>query len=258
MKIPMRIYLVGGCALLVTSVVSAYVLLNPTRTWQNPPMPYIVDARGVGSIADGDGGKTATINAITSEDAWNGADPDTEASDVVEAIAGDVENNWGLGDNVPMLNFEDPTDLCTGNCLAGTFTGFYERVGRGRSRKTVITDADIVTNTAFSWTSESEDPGGVGCSGEFYIEGVHVHEIGHGLGLGHTDVSGATMFPSIAACDNDPATTEADDEAGLCALYGCDGGSSSCALLPAGDSCDSNSECCSGKCRGKPENQSCR
>jgi serine protease len=51
-----------------------------------------------------------------------------------------------------------------------------------------------------------------------------VHEVGHGLGLGHTNVSGATMFPSVSGCNNTPATTESDDENAIVALYGGGGG----------------------------------
>jgi hypothetical protein len=32
-------------------------------------------------------------------------------------------------------------------------------------------------------------------------------------------VSGATMFPSVSACNNGPASTEADDENGINDLY---------------------------------------
>ena len=41
---------------------------------------------------------------------------------------------------------------------------------------------------------------------------------------GHTNVGGATMFPSVASCNNGPATTAADDQAGIVALYGGGGG----------------------------------
>lgn len=250
MKIPTRFYALGGCLLLASGVVSAFVLLNPARTWSSAPS-YIVDDRGNSTITDGDGGAARTVAAITSNQAWNGAGSGT----VVNAQKGNIDG-FTLGDGTPMLNFEDPTGACDGNCLAATFTGYYTQTGRGRNRSYTIFDADIVTNTAYDWTSEGENDG---CSNEFSIEGVHVHEIGHGLGLGHSNVSGATMFPSVSACNNSPATISQDDADGILALYGdSGGGGGSCDLGQAGDSCTANNQCCSGKCRGKGGNQSCR
>lgn len=198
-------------ASLVASSASAFVLLNPPRTWANTPN-YIVDNRGLTGVNDGSGGANRTRSAIVSSSAWNGAGCGTIINATVGSVAG-----FSLGDGVPMLNFRDPINACTGNCLAATFTGFFSG--------STITDADIVTNTSHAWTSQGEDPGGSGCSGEFYIEGVMVHEIGHALGLGHTNVSGATMFPSVSSCNNAPATTASDDEAGIRELY-CSGGES--------------------------------
>ncbi|MEE8522886.1 MAG: matrixin family metalloprotease [Thermoanaerobaculia bacterium] len=240
---------VAFVSLLAAGSVSAFVLLNPPRTWDSAPT-YVVDDRGMASITDNDGGVSATVNAIKSNQAWNGSGAGT----VINAQAGSVAN-WQLGDGVPMLNFDDPEHACNGNCLAATFTGFFEQRNDGSSR---IFDADIVTNDRFAWTSESE-PGG--CSSEFFIEGVQVHETGHGLGLGHTDVSGATMFPSVSSCNNGPATIEQDDEDGINALYGGGGpggGDPPCDLGQKGDSCSSDGECCSGKCRGPSGNQTCK
>ena len=189
--------------LLVSTAAYAYVLLSPTRTWSSTPT-YIVDNRGQSSITDGDGGATRTRNAITSSSAWNGAGAGT----VINATIGSV-SSWSLGDGTPMLNFRDPTGACSGSCLAACFTGYYSGG--------TIYDADIITNTSHSWTSVGESGG---CSGEFYIEGVMVHEIGHGLGIGHSNVGGATMYPSVSSCNNSPATTESDDDAAINALYG--------------------------------------
>lgn len=233
--------------LMLAGVVSAYVLLNPRRTWANPPT-YIIDDRGQASITDSDGGLSNTIAAITSNDAWNGAGAGT----VVNAVAGDI-SGFTLGDGIPMLNFEDPTGQCDGTCLAATFTGFYTTTGRGNRRTTTIDDADIVTNTAYDWTSTSEPDG---CNNEFYIEGVQVHEIGHALGLGHSNVSGATMFPSVSACNNGPAVIASDDIAAIVDLYG--GGGGSCNLGQSGDTCTANGQCCSGKCKGPSGRQTCR
>lgn len=190
------------------SLASAYVLLSPNRRWYTVPT-YIVDNRGQASITDSDGGATAVVNAITSNVAWNGAGSGT----VVNAVKGSVAG-WSLGDGIPMLNFRDPERVCNGSCLAATFTGFY-RTNTGLQE---IYDADIVTSASkkLKWVSTGEPDG---CSGEYYIEGVMVHEVGHGLGLGHTTVTGATMYPSVSSCNNGPATTEADDEDGLNFLY---------------------------------------
>ncbi len=193
-------------ACLVAGSVSAYVLLSPRRTWDSDPNVR-VDSRGQASIADGDGGRNATRNAIVSSNAWNGAGAGTVVTATVASIS-----TFRLGDGVPMLNFRDPVGVCTGNCLAATFTGYYTQRSNGTFR---IFDADIVTNTARDWASAGET-----CSGtEFRIEGVMVHEVGHLLGLGHTSVSGATMFPSVSACNNNPASTEADDDNAVNNLY---------------------------------------
>ncbi len=111
---PLVLVLVG---LLAAGAVSGYVLLNPPRTWDSAPT-YIVDNRGMSDVTDGDGGVSATVNAIKSNQAWNGAG----AGSVVNAQAGSVAN-WQLGDGVPMLNFRDPERACKGSCLAATFTG---------------------------------------------------------------------------------------------------------------------------------------
>ena len=187
-------------ACLFAGSLSAYVLLSPRRSWPSDPNVR-VDNRGESTITDGDLGRTRTRNAIVSTNAWNGAGAGTVVNATVASISG-----FRLGDGIPMLNFADPVGACGGNCLAATFTGFFSG---GR-----ITDADIVTSNR-NWATLGE-----ACSGtEFYLEGVMVHEVGHVLGIGHTNVSGATMFPSVSACNNGPASTEADDEAAVRDLY---------------------------------------
>ena len=211
-----KLICLSALALLATGSASAYVTLSPARTWSCPPN-YIVDNRtgGIPSITDADGGRTRIVNAINSTSGWNG----DNSGKVVTATAGSVAS-FALGDGTPMLNFTDPWSACTGTCLAATFTGYYSERSPG-SGSYEIDDADIVTNaTGYNWTSQGEDAGGVGCATEIYGEGVMVHEVGHGLGLGHSAVAGSTMLASVSYCNNNPATTEADDAAGLNSLYG--------------------------------------
>jgi hypothetical protein len=188
--------------------------LTPHRTWNCPPN-YIVDDRGINNIADGDKGVARTVNAITSADAWNGAGSGT----ILKAVKGSVAG-FTLGDGVPMINFQDPLSVCTGSCIAASFSGYYTQrePGSGSYR---ITDADIVFNSSgYAWTSEGEDPGGAGCSSELYVESLAVFQTGRALGLASSAVPGATMYPSVAFCNNTKATTEADDETRIRTLYG--------------------------------------
>jgi matrix metalloproteinase-14 (membrane-inserted) len=83
------------------------------------------------------------------------------------------------------------------------------------SNSSGIIDADIVFWDAayrfFSGTS--------GCSGGFYIEDIAAHEFGHALGLGHSAITSATMYPSTSSCNQRNRTLDADDIAGVQALY---------------------------------------
>ncbi len=200
--VPFTTAIVLSCV--VAGSVSAYVLLSPRRTWDSPPN-LIVDNRGLSSVSDGDLGRSRTASAINS--AWNGAGTGTRINATVGSVSG-----WTMGDGRPMLNFTDPVHACTGSCLAATFTGYYQSRGNGTYR---ITDADMVTNaTGYAWASAGES-----CSNEIYVEGVMVHETGHLLGLAHSNVAGATMYPTVAYCDNGPASLATDDRNAINDLY---------------------------------------
>lgn len=77
-------------------------------------------------------------------------------------------------------------------------------------------DADIVFwDGAFRFFS-----GTSGCTGGFYIEDIAAHEFGHALGLGHSTSTAATMYPSVSSCNQSNRFLDADDLAGVLALYG--------------------------------------
>jgi matrixin len=78
-----------------------------------------------------------------------------------------------------------------------------------------IIDADIVFwDAAFRFFS-----GTSGCTGGFYIEDIAAHEFGHALGLGHSALSSATMYPSTSSCNQRNRTLDPDDVAGVQFLY---------------------------------------
>jgi hypothetical protein len=174
----------------------AYVLLSPRRRWSSTPVTVRVYNVGNSTISDGSGGVNATVSAIR---AWGMISSSTTSSAAVR----------GSAPATIMLNTNG--GVCTGGCLAATLTGYYvSQTGDDR-----IYDADVYTNTSQPLYSSGES----GCSGEYDINGIMVHEVGHVIGIGHSSVSGATMYPSISACNTSARTLASDDFAARDDLY---------------------------------------
>ncbi len=185
--------------LLVASAVPAfgYVLLSPRRRWASTPVTVRVYNVGNSTITDGDGGVTAVVGAIR---VWGIISSSTTSSPAVR----------GSAPATIMLN-SNGGGLCTGSCLAATLTGYYvSQAGDDR-----IYDADVYTNTSQPLYSSRE----AGCSGEYDIDGIMAHEVGHVIGIGHSNVAGATMYPSVSACNTGNRTLASDDIAAKNDLY---------------------------------------
>jgi|SRR6185436_6967191 len=176
--------------------VMAYVLLSPRRRWSSTPVTVRVYNVGNSTISDGSGGVNATVSAIR---AWGIISSSTTSSAAVR----------GSAPATIMLNTNG--GICTGGCLAATLTGYYvSQTGDDR-----IYDADVYTNQAYQYYSSGES----GCSGEYDINGIMTHEVGHVIGIGHSNVSGATMYPSVSACNTGPRSLASDDIAARDDLY---------------------------------------
>jgi hypothetical protein len=176
--------------------VMAYTLLSPRRRWTTTPVTVRVYNVGNSTINDGSGGVNAVVSAIR---AWGIISSSSTSSAAVR----------GSAPATIMLNTNG--GVCTGSCLAATLTGYYTtQAGDDR-----INDADIYTNTAQPLYSSRE----AGCSGEYDVDGIMAHEVGHVIGIGHSNVSGATMYPSVSACNTGNRTLAADDIAARDDLY---------------------------------------
>ena len=171
----------------------AYVLLSPRRTWASTPVNVPVYNVGNSTINDGSGGVAAVVGAIK---AWGVV---SSASTSQAAVRGSAPATIMLNTN---------GHICTGSCLAATLTGYYSG--------NTINDADVYTNTKYKYTSSKETDG---CSAEYDIDGIMVHEVGHVIGIGHSNVAGATMYPTVSSCNFNNRTLEADDVAAKNDLY---------------------------------------
>lgn len=174
----------------------AYVLLSPRRRWSSTPITVRTYNVGNSTITDGSGGVNATVSAIR---VWGIISSSSTSSPAVR----------GSAPATIMLNTNG--GLCVDNCLAATLTGYYV-VQSGTDR---IYDADVYTNTAQPLYSSGES----GCSGEYDVNGIMAHEVGHVIGIGHSNVSGATMYPSVQACNTGNRTLASDDFAARDDLY---------------------------------------
>lgn len=178
------------CTIIVAATAQpamAYVLLSPRRRWSTTPITVRTYNVGNPTISDGDGGVSRVVAAIR---VWGIISSSSTSSAAVR----------GSAPATIMLNTNG--GLCTGGCLAATLTGYYvSQAGDDR-----IYDADVYTNTAQPLYSSGES-----CSGEYDVEGIMAHEVGHVIGIGHSNVAGATMYPTVSACNTANRTLATDD-----------------------------------------------
>lgn len=89
----------------------------------------------------------------------------------------------------------------TQSCGANSFFEFFE--------------TDVLFNTVYRWTSRAGTCPCTAGSG-YYLDTVADHEFGHVIGLCHSSVTSALMYPSVGACQSKGHSS--DDNAGQNAL----------------------------------------
>jgi hypothetical protein len=175
-----------------SDAVKAYTLLG--YTWTQSSMQYYINPENM------DVPTSAIEPAIRAgADAWRLQ----SGASFTFTFAGFSTQTTNTNDGVNVVMFRNAS---SGSALATTYSWF--------SGARLI-DADIVF-----WDADFKFfTGSSGCSGGFYIEDIATHEFGHALGLGHSTVMSATMYPSISICSQQSRTLDPDDIAGVLSLY---------------------------------------
>jgi matrixin len=182
----------AAIATIASTNVDAYTVLG--YTWAQSPVPYYINSANMDLPA------AAIEPAIrTGADAWRLQ----SGASFAFAFAGYSTQTTNTNDGINLVMFRNAS---SGSAIATTYTWF------SGSR---MIDADMVFwDAGFQFFTGSS-----GCSGGFYIEDVATHEFGHALGLGHSTSATATMYPSISTCSQQSRSLDADDIAGVLALY---------------------------------------
>src|SRR5687767_1270770 len=126
---------------------------------------------------------------------------------------GTASDNSSAYDNRNVILFRNQSN---GSAIASTYSWW--------NSSNQLLDSDIIIwDGPFTFYTGTSGCGGIANSA--YLEDIATHELGHALGLSHSNYSDATMYPSYSYCSQEGRTLASDDVNGLKALYG--GGASS-------------------------------
>lgn len=188
---------------------SPFAFLGPYR-WLSVP-PVDMQAGGQSGLAGGGMAETATAISI-----WNAAGTGTRLVGGSASAAARCTSQL-TGNGRVTISFNDPCGEISnaGGTLAIGGAAFFSGQGGTNSGTTFgrAVEGFVINNDSSTALSFLRVPG---C-----FQDIQLHELGHVLGLDHTNDSTAIMFPSINnSCSSRPNGLAADDRAGLAAIYG--------------------------------------
>jgi len=152
----------------------------------------------------------------------NPANADVSQNAAISALQGGMETwNTQSGTAFRFVYSGQSSSTTTGNdqkniiLFRGTSSGSTIATTYAWSQNGVLVDSDIVFwDGGFTFFTGSS-----GCTGGAYVEDIAAHELGHAMGLQHSSVTDATMYPTYSSCSQAFRSLSADDIAGAKTLY---------------------------------------
>jgi len=194
-------FLAAFAVLTVTAPAHAYV--RETTNW-NPsslPIPYAINQATIPSTLGTSAGVAAVEGGFAT---W--AAPACTSWRATDTGNTSTTANTGDRHNVIMWLTSWPAELGDVTSVIGVTTPVWSSGG-------YFIDADIQFNAQyFRWNTT-----GTGGASSVDAQSIATHEEGHFLGLDHTTVRGAIMYPSYSG--GLVRNLGADDQSGVCAIY---------------------------------------
>lgn len=220
MRRSLSIAILGVLLAALTGTAWGYILMDPFQRIGDPDLPF--EYHIYYDLLEPSLDPVRQFEIIReSFDNWH-HQPENVDFTVVE---GDSAELCGIHSNgISVVSFQDCQDLCGAGVLGVTYS---LRTALGDGFWTTGTDSifnaklesDFVFCKGWNWDDPDVDwhpcPGG----NHFDTGGVGTHEIGHMLGLGHSQFGAATMFASIAPCDSTRRSLYFDDKRASRVLY---------------------------------------
>ncbi len=189
--------------------------------WPVACLPYAIDERGSTSMPFEDVEEAIDLSFKTWQDVTCGGEPVDLIFKPRNSSTCRRTEFRNPGGNVNTIAFLDPwEDQCgneySPNALAVTIVIFDPSNGR-------ILDADMLINETLGPFDRCPDsgcePGTRSNPGPVDLQSIVTHEAGHFIGIGHSDVPDATMFPTSPRTEVSKRMLSADDIDAVCTIY---------------------------------------
>lgn len=203
------------------------ILDSPHRSWNSSPVAFSIN----NTVIPPGGGLTVT--EVTNATTWGTLEWNDVQAGPVTVNEDNTEPRGFVDNGFNTISYEDPQNALGGATLAASLVGWYNSSTHtcttpnlGSLTFNNYRDSDVVYNNGFKWTvpaSQGSDSCKSGCQtqgGKYDIDGIAVQEVGHSIGLGHSNNVADSMYGALGKCDcTKQSATSCDVQAGSNLCY---------------------------------------